>query len=86
MHLSVYVIEVYDYIYPCIVEGHVLDDDMCRRALNRAHKKVVAEMDPDVVLNELRNSGFLPQGEYEDLMVSMCVKYRPRSACEVLFG
>ncbi|XP_052217060.1 uncharacterized protein LOC127834928 [Dreissena polymorpha] len=45
-----------------------LDDDMCRRALNRAHKKVVAEMDPDVVLNGLRNSGFLPQGEYEDLM------------------
>ncbi|KAH3829224.1 hypothetical protein DPMN_131218 [Dreissena polymorpha] len=46
-----------------------LDEDQCRRALNRAHQKIVREMDPDKVLDELKKCGFLKQEEYDTLKV-----------------
>ncbi|KAH3768275.1 hypothetical protein DPMN_169487 [Dreissena polymorpha] len=39
-------------------------DDICRSVLNRAHKKIVEEMDPEKVLEKLREQGFLTHEDY----------------------
>ncbi|KAH3829503.1 hypothetical protein DPMN_131499, partial [Dreissena polymorpha] len=55
-----------------------LNEDQCRRALNRAHKKIVTEMDPDVILVALKKCGFLKQEEYDDLMNLLTIPMKCR--------
>ncbi|XP_052240224.1 uncharacterized protein LOC127850872 isoform X2 [Dreissena polymorpha] len=63
------------------LENHadILNDDMCRRALNRAHSDIVAKMDPDVVFYRMKNCGMLSQNEYDDLMNFMTPKMKIRT-------
>ncbi|KAH3829496.1 hypothetical protein DPMN_131492 [Dreissena polymorpha] len=44
-------------------------DDICRRVLARAHKKIVKEMNPQPVLEKLRDKGFLSHPDYIDIGV-----------------
>ncbi|XP_052213417.1 uncharacterized protein LOC127832151 [Dreissena polymorpha] len=55
-----------------------LHEEQCRRALNRAHKKIASEMDPNVVLVALKKCGFLKQEEYDELMNLLTIPMKCR--------